>query len=176
MSDFYLGQIMLFGGTYAPSGWALCQGQLMAISQNTALFSLLGTNYGGDGRSTFGLPNLQGIVAYGSGPNNGVGSMDGTATVTLDASQLALHNHQLIATTTTGGSVTAAGHLLAATGIAERTGQKTGVTRYSAASPAQTLAPQSIVSAGGGGAHNNMQPYLALVYCIATTGIFPQRP
>lgn len=174
MSQQFLGQISLFGFPFAPNGWALCQGQLLNISQNTALFSLLGTYYGGDGRSTFGLPNLQGRIAVNAGQANGLsnyvlGQTGGAATVTLIASQLPAHTHALPATSARGTQATPA----ASSGLAATL---RGTSPYSATTDGTAMAPSSVAAAGANQPHNNMMPFLALNYCIALQGVFPQRP
>lgn len=176
MSEPFLGEIRVFAGNFAINGWAVCNGQLLPIAQNTALFSLLGTTYGGDGRTTFALPNFQGRAPMHWGPaGNGVsargpGETGGTTSVTLDQSTLASHTHALKAfprPATTGEPTGNA--LLAAS---------TGGALYKSPSGAQTvtMAQQGVGPAsGGGGPHNNMQPYLALTFLIALQGIFPPR-
>ena len=179
MSDQFVAEIRAFPFNFAPLGWALCNGQLMSISQNTALFSLLGTNYGGDGRATFGLPNLQGRVAVDQGQGPGfslyaVGEASGTSTVTLGAAQNGLHSHALVASTVVAtaaspaGAVYARGHFTTTT-----TGGP--VQAYTAQAPSAPMNAAAISTAGGGAAHNNMMPYLTLNFCIALTGIFPPR-
>jgi microcystin-dependent protein len=175
MSDQYVGEIRIFGFNFAPNGWAMCNGQLLPISQNTALFSLLGTNYGGDGRQAFALPNLQGAAALGQGSGPGltpyaVGELGGLAAVTLFTQQLPAHTHQVQAFVGRGGSsVTdpAAGDSLAA-------GQD-GDPYTSSATNLTAMAPNAIGAAGGGAAHNNYMPSLVLNYCIALVGIYPPR-
>ena len=182
MSDPFLGQIELFPFNFAPVGWALCQGQLLSIPQNTALFSLLGTNFGGDGRSNFGLPNLQGTVAVsqGQGPglsNYDMGETEGSATVTLNTNTMPAHNHSVNANANTGITSAPAGAILA-TGpsIGDGTFKKTNSLYTAAASPSTALSSAAIALTGGSGPHNNMQPYLTLSYCICMRGVFPTRP
>jgi microcystin-dependent protein len=178
----YLGQVQLFGFNFAPLGWALCHGQTLSISQYAALFSVIGTYYGGNGTSTFQLPNLQGAVAIGAGEGAGlspysVGETGGTSTVQVLSSQMPPHNHPFAASTATGTTATAAGAQLgvgryAASG---KSGTSYDAYLYSSNQPTTGLAPQSVSVAGGNLSHNNMQPYLALSYCIAMTGVFPTR-
>lgn len=176
MSEFYVGQIMLTGFNFAPRGFALCNGQLMAISQNQALFSLLGTQYGGDGRTTFALPNLQGRVPVGSGPSADPswnptpytqGEMSGVENVTLLSTQLPAHTHALVGTSAAGGARTAAGNLY---------GTSNGEALYGPATGGQAvMAPQNLAVTGSNAPHANMQPYRVISYAIALSGIFPSR-
>ena len=181
MSQPFLGQIALFPYNFAPKGWALCQGQLMSISQNTALFSLLNTYYGGDGKSTFALPDLQGRVPVGTGQGPGlspytIGEEIGVERVTLISSENAIHNHSLNATTDGGTVVTASGNQLADAFSGSRTSANLGLI-YSGTSnnPNTSLAPNAITPTGGNLPHNNIQPYQCLSYCIALQGIYPAR-
>jgi microcystin-dependent protein len=181
MAQPFVGQIALFPYTFAPKGWAFCAGQLLPISQNTALFSLLGTMYGGDGKSNFALPDLQGRVPIGVGQGPGLssyiqGEEAGTETVSLLSTEIPSHNHSLVATTDVGTTATGAGNQLAA---AQAGSAHTGLTKgniYSTAAPNDNLAPGSAISiAGSSLPHNNLQPYLVLQYCVALQGIFPAR-
>lgn len=180
MSDPFLGEIMMFAGNFAPRGWALCNGQLMSIAQNTGLFSLLGTTYGGDGRVNFALPDLQGQVMTQQGQGAGLqswqlGETQGSATVTLDPTQIPAHTHGLTATANNGTQASAAGAQLG-TGFGGSLSQGSTANMYSIGAAAQALATQSILPGGGGLAHDNMMPYLAISFCIALQGMFPQRP
>jgi microcystin-dependent protein len=179
MSQPFLGQIALFPYTFAPRGWALCQGQLLSISQNTALFSLLGTMYGGNGQTTFALPDLQGRVPISAGQGPGLssytqGEEGGVETVSLLASENASHNHALNVTTDNGTVVTASGNQLARPFSGSRSSANTGLI-YSAAAPNTSLAPNALSITGGNLPHNNIQPYQCLNYCIALQGIYPAR-
>jgi microcystin-dependent protein len=180
MAEPFLGQITLFAFNFAPRTWALCQGQILPIAQNTALFSLLGTAFGGNGTSTFGLPNLQGRVAVDVGQGPGLspytlGDTGGSPQVTLTIQTMASHNHGFAATLDRATVQSASGNVLA-TG-ASGPPQKPNVgTYYSVGSVRSQLAPQSVSLNGNSQPHNNMQPYLALNYCIALQGIFPPRP
>ncbi len=171
MSEPFVAEIRIFGFNFAPKGWALCQGQLQPISQNTALFSLLGVSFGGDGRTTFGLPNLQAVVPLGTGNGPGltprvIGEQSGTPSVTLLISELPAHTHNAIAAGETGNDYGPANDVWAP--------DAGGANEYGAASPV-ALNPQSIALVGGFQPHNNMQPYVAMNYCIALQGIFPSR-
>ncbi len=174
MSEPFVAEIRIFPFTFAPRGWALCNGQLMAIRQNTALYSLLGTNYGGDGVNTFGLPNLQGRFPIQSGQGTGLsqyvlGQAGGTTAVTLDATQLPAHNHPENVLVSTGTSNTPSGGLLTQPGL--RNAAYFGSDATTAALAATAVAPT-----GGSQPHNNLPPFLTLNYCIALQGVFPQRP
>jgi microcystin-dependent protein len=176
MTDPFLAEIRAFAGNFAPSGWALCNGQLMPISQNTALFSLLGVTYGGDGRVTFALPNLTGSapMQQGQGPGlsgRALGEQGGSQTVTLLGSEMAAHTHTPMAVAATGDSGSPVGRTWA-----QATYGKGATRAYSTAAPDVVMNPQSSLPAGGGQAHNNMPPYLCLTFIIALQGIFPQRP
>jgi microcystin-dependent protein len=181
MSQPFLGQIALFPYNYAPAGWARCQGQLLPISQNTALFSLLNTYYGGNGTSNFALPDLQSRVPVGTGQGPGlsnytIGEVLGVESVTLLSNENASHNHSLNATTDAGTVVTAAGNQLANAISGSRTSANLGLI-YSSTSnaPNTSLAPNALTNTGGNLPHNNIQPYQCLSYCIALRGIFPSR-
>ncbi|RYY14459.1 MAG: phage tail protein [Cytophagaceae bacterium] len=177
--DPFVGEIRLMAITFAPRGWAACQGQTMSIAQNTALFSLLGTQYGGDGRTTFGLPNLSGRTYVGAGQGAGLspypqGAATGTEGVTLTLDQMPAHTHTLTPTTLpvntgTGGQSTPVGGYYA---------QAPGSTPYSL-DGGGNMAPDVLTGMatpiGNGQAHENRMPFLTLQYCIATQGIFPQR-
>lgn len=177
MADQFLGEIDIFGFNFAPAGWALCQGQLLPISQNAALFSLLGTQFGGNGTSTFALPNLQGRIPnhQGQGPGLSVyniGQTGGAATVTLSTSTIPSHTHTLPVTTVDGKVTTpTTANVVGAVGGGRGGG---GGSAYGTTTLAN-MAAQNGNTAGGGQAHNNMAPYLTLNYCIALTGIYPSR-
>ena len=178
MDDVFVGEIRAVGFNYAPPGWALCDGSLLQIRTNTALFSLLGTTYGGNGSVTFGLPDLRGraIVNAGQGPgltNYPLGAQTGQESVTLDQSQLPMHTHTLrnvVIGPGGGGSAAPAGNYLANSSVPQY-GEEAGSSLMAANSVTGAAGP-----AGGGQAHENRQPYLAVTYIIALQGIFPQRP
>lgn len=170
--DPFIGQIMQFAGNFAPRGWALCDGQLLAISSNQALFSILGTTYGGDGRTTFALPDLRGRVALhpGTGPGltgRHLGEKIGAESVTLNTTQLPSHNHGVACLATQGTVGTPSGNFLAG----DRTG---GDDVYSPTSNA-TMNAAMIENNGGGQGHANMQPSLGINFIIALVGTFPSR-
>lgn len=174
MADLFIGQIIEVGFNFAPSGCAYCNGQLMSIAQNPALFALIGTTFGGDGQQTFGLPDLQGRtpIHMDQGPgltNRVIGEKSGSETVTLTISQLPQHTHQLLAYGSAGSSRTAQNNLLGS-----ESQNKTSF--YSPApSPNVLMDPRSLANTGGNQPHTNIQPYLAVNYCIALLGIFPTR-
>lgn len=175
MADPFVAEIRMFPFNFAPKGWAWCNGQLLPLSQNTALFALLGTTYGGDGKSTFALPNLQGSAPMhprmDSGlPQHPLGESGGAETVTLLESEMPNHNH-----TTRAGSFTAQ---VAAPGPQRSVTRSSGARAYapSSAGPPVSLSPAALAVSGGSQPHNNMQPYLTVYFCIALQGIFPPRP
>ena len=178
--DPFIGQITLFPYNFAPSGWALCQGQLLPISQNTALFSLLGTQFGGDGKTNFGLPDMRGRVPIGQGQGPGLtpttmGEMLGVENVTLLANQSGAHSHAFPAY-----AVPATANAPAGAAVAEghATGRGGGAVNTYAApgTPLGLAAAQLGPPVGGNQPHNNLQPYLTMNWCIALQGIFPSRP
>jgi microcystin-dependent protein len=182
MSDPFVAEIRIFPFNFPPKGWAFCDGQLLPISQNTALFSLLGTFYGGDGKSTFALPDLQGNAATCQGQGGGlqdwvIGEVQGSQTVTLLDSEIPVHSHSFSATSTAGNSQTATNGQLAKGFKGNLQASNTAKMYSSAASPQPNalMNPQVLTVAGGSLPHNNMMPYLTLNFCIAMQGIFPPR-
>ncbi|MES2812430.1 MAG: tail fiber protein [Bacteroidota bacterium] len=170
--DAYIGEIRMVGFNFEPKNWALCNGQLLSIASNTALFSILGTTYGGDGRTTFALPDLRGRAPmhHGQGPGLStvyLGEMNGQSTVTLDVSQMPSHTHNVNAVTDEGNQSTPSGNLYANTKALDK--------EYSNASPNTTMNAQMIQPAGGNQPFNNMQPYNTVNYVICLYGIFPPR-
>ena len=172
MATTFVGALMLVPYNFAPTGYALCQGQLLPISQNTALFSLLGTYYGGDGKSTFALPNLSGSVAVGQGQGPGltlreIGETGGEPTVTLITAEVPPHSHQLLAAKVAADVNTPGGNALAT---------NTGTQFYSdQTSNLAGMSQSSLTPSGGGQPHNNMMPFQALNWIIALQGVFPPR-
>jgi microcystin-dependent protein len=170
--DPFVAEVRIFAGNFAPKGWATCDGQILPISQNTALFSLVGINFGGDGRSTFGLPNLQGkaVMHAGSGPGltqRSLGETGGTETVTLNVNQIPLHNHNLMAVNDAGDTNQPLNNGFA---------RSSGASVYSPAGPqVVAMSAAALTPIGRGEAHNNMQPYLSLIFIIAIQGIYPPR-
>lgn len=175
MSDQFLGEVRPFACTFAPSGWAFCQGQILPISQNTALFSLLGTYYGGNGVSTFALPDLRGRVPmhYGTDPVGNVyviGEIAGTETITLNGSQMPVHTHNIFGSSQSGGNYQAPVPGVAMASDARGNFYAPGTSTLTSINPG-TVA----VYSGGNQAHTNIQPYQAINWCIALRGIFPAR-
>ncbi|WP_221090845.1 phage tail protein [Deinococcus aquaedulcis] len=170
----YLGEIRMFGGNFAPLGWALCQGQLLPISENDALFALIGTTYGGDGQTNFALPDLRGRLPVHMGTPPGgasltLGQLTGTETVTLTAAQMPAHPHPLQASTLTaaqGGGVSAGAYLAQ---------PESGELYVGTGRRPKTLAAPSLAASGGGQPHQNLSPYLCVNFIIALQGIFPPR-
>jgi microcystin-dependent protein len=172
--DPFIGEIRIFPFNFAPTGWAKCNGQILPISQNTALFALLGTFYGGNGQSTFGLPDLQGSVPLHQGQGPGLslydlGQQGGTDFVTLLESEIPVHTHTLRANNTNGDTPIPAGNTLARFGT-------TNIYQQNTNSNLTPMAFQALQPAGGGLPHNNLQPYLTLNFCIALQGVFPPHP
>ncbi|KJK18756.1 phage tail protein [Pseudomonas sp. NPDC087612] len=177
MSDPFLGEIKMFGGNFAPRGYAMCSGQLMAISQNAALFSILGTIYGGDGRVTFGLPDLRGRSPVGWGQGPGLGEVDlgetgGSQNTTLTVQQMPMHSHPLMVSTEAAGADKGTASLVLAQSGDANLGT---VNIYGNPTALTNLAAQSCGVAGGNQPFNNLSPYLGLSMIIATEGIFPSR-
>ncbi|HEX8453301.1 MAG TPA: tail fiber protein [Longimicrobium sp.] len=173
MADPFVAEIRIFPFTFAPKGWAFCNGQILPISQNTALFSLLGTTYGGDGKSTFALPDLEGSAPMhpGQGPGlslHDLGEVGGSETVTLDVTEIPAHSHTLRANSFAGDNLQP-GPTISLAG-------STGAPAYVGGSPALvSMAAQALAPAGGSLPHNNMMPYLTLNFNIALQGVFPPR-
>jgi microcystin-dependent protein len=159
----FLSEIRIMSFVFAPKGWALCNGQLLPINQNQALFSLLGTTFGGDGRTNFALPDLRGKVPIHVGSGHTLGERGGEPAHTLSMAELPTHTHVLSATSTTGTQAIPAGNLLA----------PTASQMYHAPDSLVAMAPEAITNVGGSQAHLNMQPFLTLSFCIALQGIFP---
>jgi microcystin-dependent protein len=175
MADQFLGEIRIFPFNFAPVGWAFCNGQILPISQNTALFSLLGTTYGGDGKSNFALPNLQGNAPLMAGQGPGLserflGETSGEPTVTLLQSQMPTHTHVPLGVAANGDQNSPQSN----TWATAHSGPKTKDRTY-ATSGGTPMSPNAIPIAGGSQPHDNMPPYLTLNFCIAMVGIFPAR-
>jgi microcystin-dependent protein len=180
--DPFVAEIRIFPFNFAPVGWAMCNGQILPIIQNTALFSLIGTQFGGNGTSNFALPNLQAAVPISQGDGPGltprvVGESGGESAVTLQQSQMAAHSHTLAATTTTGTTATAAGSQLALATASGGKGAPAQVANFysSTTNKVTAMSPNAIGASGGNQPHNNMMPSLGLNFCIALQGIFPPR-
>ncbi len=177
MADPFIGEIRIFGFNYAPRGWAVCDGGTIPIQQNSALFAVLGTTYGGNGTTTFGLPNLQGKAAmhWGSAPGLAttvIGEVQGSDTVTLTTPQIPTHTHIVQGGTAVGST----GQLIATPGPTALLSTSNPQLAYAPdAVPPVAFAPQAITQSGGNQPHSNAQPRLAMLYCIALEGIFPSR-
>lgn len=176
MSNPFVAEIRIFAGNFAPTGWALCNGQLLPISQSTALFSLLGTTYGGDGKSTFALPNLQGSAPLQQGQGAGLslrdlGEMSGTQTVTLLQSEMPVHTHGAQCFNGDSSQPVPPGNVWAIAGARRAT-----VNQYAPAGANNVqMSPLALSISGGSLPHNNMMPYLVLTFIIALQGVFPPR-
>jgi microcystin-dependent protein len=171
MADPFVAEIRIFPFNFAPRGWAFCNGQLLPLSQNTALFSLLGTTYGGDGKSNFALPDLQGRTPMhpGQGPGlslHDLGEEGGSETVTLLESEIPSHSHGVNASEADGTERGPSGQRLA-TGV--------GISQYQTPQSMTNLSPNTVAPAGGDQPHNNLQPYLTFYFNIALQGVFPPR-
>lgn len=171
MADPFVAEIRIFPFNFAPRGWAFCNGQILPISQNTALFSLLGTTYGGNGQSTFALPDLQGSVALHPGQGPGLslydlGQIGGSDTVNLLQSEIPAHSHTLRGNNTLGDNPAPAGHALARYANAYQQNSTQNLV---------LMNPAALPPAGGSQPHNNLQPYLTLNFCIALQGVYPPR-
>lgn len=174
MADPFVAEIRIFGFNFAPTGWAFCDGQLLPISQNTALFALVGTYYGGDGKSTFALPNMQGSVPIDQGSSAGtsdyvIGQTGGSPFVTLITSEMPVHTHQMMASIENGSQGTLA------PGVTLCSSVNGSIYQTNTSSNLVTMNPQTLSIAGGSLPHNNMMPYLTLNFCIALQGVFPAR-
>ena len=166
MSQPFIGEIRMFGGNFAPAGWAFCNGQLMAISENDALFTLIGTTYGGDGQETFGLPNLQGRLPMHQGSGFTIGQSAGVEQVTLTTQQLPIHSHPMAASLNNAQASTVAGNVV---------GQVGATQIYREVPAAVAMANQACTIVGGSQPHENMQPYLCVSFIISLFGIFPTQ-
>ncbi|MCW2796404.1 tail fiber protein [Nocardioides sp.] len=165
MSEPYIGEVRIFGGSFAPLGWAVCNGQVLQIGGNEALFTLLGTTYGGDGLTTFGLPNLAGRMPIGQSASHAIGESAGQESVALTLSQLPTHTHEVRAVDAPASSTTPAGNLWATWAD----------TPYSTDAPLVSMDPAGVSVAGIGLPHDNRAPYLGMSFIIALEGIFPSQ-
>ena len=171
MSQPFVGEIRMFAGSFAPAGWAMCDGQLMPISENDTLFNLIGTTYGGDGQETFAVPNLQSRVPIhaGTGPglqNYQLGETGGVEQVTLTTQQLPVHSHPMLGSTNTSTSPVPTNNVI---------GKSTQVDLFVNALPSDPLSNQAVSVAGGSQPHENTQPYLVVTYIISLFGLYPQQ-
>jgi microcystin-dependent protein len=166
MGSPFVGEIRMFAGTFAPQGWALCDGSLMSIAQNDALFQLIGTTYGGDGQSTFGMPDLRGRVPVHAGPGFAQGQMGGAEAVTLTTQQIPAHTHTAGASTNPGTSDSPAGAVAWAS---------VATPLYSSGTPTAQMSAAAIGANAGGQPHSNVMPFVAVNYIISLFGIFPSQ-
>lgn len=170
MSEPFIAEVRIFAGNFAPRGWAFCNGQLLPIAQNTALFSLVGTTYGGDGRTTLGLPNLQGRLPMHPGRGPGLtprrlGESGGVTTVTLSEAQMPAHTHTMRARADDPGDL--------ADPVGRSLARSSGGAAYGSAANLKAMHASALPNAGNGQAHTNMQPYLVMRFIIALTGMWP---
>jgi microcystin-dependent protein len=171
MPEPFIGEIRMFAGNFAPNGWMFCEGQTLPISENDALFTLIGTTYGGDGQETFQLPNLASRVPIHMGTGKDgityqIGEMAGTESVTLTTQQIPTHTHPLIATPDVGGSATPTSNILA---------QSPNIKAYKEVAPTQAMAANSVGPVGGSQPHENCQPFLCINFIISLFGVFPSQ-
>jgi microcystin-dependent protein len=166
VADPYIGEIRMFGGSFAPVGWAFCDGQLLPISENDALFTLIGTTYGGDGQETFALPDIQGRVPVHQGNGFVLGQKAGVESATLTGAQLPIHTHAFLASQNPGTTTNPPSNVLAAIPSG---------SAYIQDSASVELAQQALMTVGGSQPHDNMQPFLTISFIIALEGIFPQQ-
>ena len=168
MAQPYVGEIRMFAGNFAPAGWMFCEGQLLPISENETLFNLIGTTYGGDGQSTFALPDLRGRIPIHMGGGFTLAETGGVETVTLTVGQIPAHSHPALGSSNPGTGTAPAGNVLC---------NLTGATNagYGTDNPQTNLSPQSLSSVGGSQPHNNFQPYLCIDFIISLFGIFPSQ-
>jgi microcystin-dependent protein len=167
VSDPYIGEIRMFGGSFAPAGWAFCNGQLIPISENDALFTLIGTTYGGDGQETFALPDLQGRVPIHQGNGFVLGQTAGVESVTLTTQQLPIHNHAWLASQNPGATTNPPANVLASV--------PAGGSVYIQDQASVALNQQSLQPMGGSQPHENMQPFLVISFILSLFGIFPPQ-
>jgi microcystin-dependent protein len=171
MSDPFIGEIRMFGGSFEPVGWAFCDGRLLAISENDALFNLIGTTYGGDGQTTFALPDLRGRAPLHQGQSSGtqnyvIGEIGGVEVVTLTTQQIPVHNHSFVATTAAATATSPNGNIMATSPTIES---------YVLDVAGPQLAANAITGVGGSQPHENMMPFLCINYIISLFGVFPSQ-
>lgn len=172
MGEPFIGEIRMFGGNFAPAGWAFCQGQLMPISENDALFTLIGTTYGGDGQETFGIPDLQGRAPMHAGQGPGItqnyqlGEKAGVESVTLTTQQIPIHNHTVVASTNVASATTASGNI---------TASSNQLKIYDQGGTSKLFANNALTPVGGNQPHENVQPYLTISFILSLFGVFPSQ-
>ena len=162
----YVGEIRIFAGSFAPNGWLYCDGQLLSIAENEVLFQLIGTTYGGDGETTFALPDLRGRAPVHQGNGQILAETGGAESTTLSTAQMPAHGHPLVGSATNATATSPAGGVLA-------TMPEVATSAYGSDAPRTTMAPQSVSTTGGSQPHDNMQPFLAVGFIISLFGIFP---
>ena len=166
MAQPYVGEIRMFGGNFAPAGWMFCEGQLLPISENETLFNLIGTTYGGDGQSTFALPDLRGRIPIHQGNGFVLAETGGAEEITLTVNQIPAHSHPMLASSATASQTTPQTNVLAT---------PTVIDAYRAGQASSPMAPQSVSTVGGSQPHTNFQPYLCVDFIISLFGIFPSQ-
>lgn len=166
MSEPYVGEIRMWAGSFAPSGWAFCDGSILPIAENVALFELIGTTYGGDGQQNFALPDLRGRLPTHRSGSVAIGQRGGVETVTLTVPQLPVHSHAFLGTSNQGGSTNPPSNVVA---------QIPGGNAYIQDTASVALSPQSVLSTGGSQPHENMQPYLCVSFIVSLFGIYPTQ-
>lgn len=166
MAQPYVGEIRLFAGNFAPSGWMMCEGQILPISEYETLFTLIGTSYGGDGQDTFALPDLRGRIPLHQGSGFTLAQTGGVESVTLTTAQIPAHSHALLASSQTANTANPEGNLLGAT---------VSATPYFATTPTTALASTAVSTVGGSQPHSNFQPYLCVNFIISLFGIYPSQ-
>lgn len=169
MSEPFLAEVRMFGFNFAPRGWAFLDGQILPINQNQSLYSLLGTTYGGDGRTSFALPDLRGRTPMHTSDTHELAQKGGTETVTLTAAETPSHSHTVKASLDSGDSISPGGNVLASGANSDL------AYHHPEAASATALRSGTVTNTGGGQAHNNMQPYTTVSFCIALQGLFPSR-
>ena len=168
MAQPYVGEVRMFAGNFAPAGWMFCEGQLLPISEYETLFNLIGTTYGGDGQSTFALPDLRGRIPLHFGNGFTLAETGGAETITLTVSQIPAHSHPLLGSGNFADKTTPQGNVAATLGVPN-------VSAYGTDQPTTPVSPASVSSVGGSQPHNNFQPYLCVDYIISLFGIFPSQ-
>jgi microcystin-dependent protein len=169
MAQPYVGEIRMFGGNFAPAGWMFCEGQLLPISENETLFQLIGTTYGGDGQSTFALPDLRGRLPIHQGNGFILAENGGAEQITLTVNQIPSHSHPALGSSNTGTGTAPQGNVLSSLTVATN-------SAYGSDNPQISISPQSVTMVGGSQPHSNMQPFLCVDFIISLFGIFPSPP
>ncbi|QOC22935.1 phage tail protein [Wenzhouxiangella sp. AB-CW3] len=166
MTQPYIGEIRIFAGNFAPSGWKFCDGSLLPVSENEVLFQLIGTSYGGDGQTTFALPDLRGRIPLHQGNDFVLAQSGGAETVTLTSNQIPSHNHALLASAEVANDPNPGGNVL---------GEQSATSHFHGGNPQAAMASGSVTPVGGGQPHDNVQPFLCVNFIISLFGIFPSQ-